>query len=553
MRNSFLETQAKGKRALIIVPHEDDEINLAGSLMYDLLQKGVEVFCAFTTNGDYSFRAETRMKEAAASLRILGVRQILFLGYGDTSNQYTGGHVMTSENDVFISPSGHHETYGAAGFFDFAFLRNGRHHPYVRASFLSDMEDLLLAVHADMIFCVDCDVHADHRAASMIFEEAMGHLLQRPENDYKPLVFKGFAYATSFGAPCDFYALNILSVPHPEPREDLLIDSSVYDWKRRVRFPVLPCCRGSYLRHNLLYRALFQHASQSAALHAVRIVNGDAIFWQRRTDNLAYRAEVQASSGVAEHVVDFRLYTLRDLRSTRLSFAKSSYWCPSEADGRRMLTFRWKVPQTIAVLCIWGPIEAETQGSGIRVSFDTGYEVDLGCLPPRGRVLTKKIPVQQGVHSCTVELLEKEQPCCLAQVEFYETSQQCGEEPFIKMEIDGRFVYEEILPASMQTCRVQVYAYGIRKPVHYQLRSECGSTVTEDGVVHFATGERQVRLRAEIAGRSDIFDEITLTRCSRWFCWRRSILQQLERLLLRFYLKKYRKYTHIRHKYLKKL
>lgn len=553
MRNSFLETQVTGKRALIIVPHEDDEINLAGSLMYDLLQKDVEVFCAFTTNGDYSFHAETRMKEAAASLRILGVRQIIFLGYGDTSNQYADGHVMTSENDVVVSPSGHYETYGTAEFSDFAFLRTGRHRPYVRAYFLADMEDLLLAVHADMIFCVDCDVHADHRAASMIFEEALGHLLRRPENDYKPLVFKGFAYATSFGAPSDFYALNILSVPHPEPREDLLIDFSVYDWKRRVRFPVWPCCRGSYLRHNLLYRALFQHASQNAALHAVRIVNGDAVFWQRRTDNLAYQAEVQASSGIAEHVVDFRLYTLRNLRSTQLSFSASSYWCPAGTDGQRMLTFHWKTPQTIAFLCIWGPIEAEAQGSGIYVSFDTGYGGYLGCLPPHGRRLAKKIPVQQGVHSCTVELLEKEQPCCLAQVEFYETSQQCGEEPFIKLEIDGRFAYEETLPTSMQTCRVQVYAYGIRKTVQYQLRSEYGSTVTEDGVVHFAAGERQVRLRAEIVGRPDIFDEITLTRVPRWFCWQRCILQWLESSLLRFYLKKYRKYTHIRHKYFKKL
>ncbi len=553
MKNSFLETRQEDRRALVIVPHEDDEINLAGSLMYDLRQKGVEVFCVFTTNGDYSFCAETRMKEAAASVRILGVRRMIFLGYGDTSNAYAGGHVFTAEHEVFVSPSGHRETYGAAGLPDFAFLRTGRHRPYLHASFLADMEDLLLSVRADMIFCVDCDVHADHRAASMIFEEAMGHILRRPGNDYTPLVFKGFAYATSFGAPRDFYALNLLSVPEPEPGEGQIIGSSDYGWERRVRFPVHPCCGGSYLRHNLLYRALFQHASQSAALHAGRIVNGDSVFWQRRTDNLAYQAEVRASSGEAERVADFRLYALRDLRAKRLLYDARAYWRPENGDEKRSLTFRWKTPQTIAFLSFWGPIEAEKPGTELLVTFDTGCALRLGPLPARGFPLEKEIPAQRGVRCCTVELLEKDRPCALAQAGFYASAQQPGAEPVLKLEIDGQFAYDYILPKAVQTCRVQAYVYGSGKPVCYQLAGAHGSTVSADGVVRFAAGERQVRLRAELDGQPEIFDEITLTRASRWSCRRRWLLQRLEKACLRFFLKKHRKYTHIRHKYLKQL
>lgn len=52
--NSFLNQSASGQKVLVIVPHEDDEINVAGSLMYHYVQSGAEVFCAFTTNGDYS-------------------------------------------------------------------------------------------------------------------------------------------------------------------------------------------------------------------------------------------------------------------------------------------------------------------------------------------------------------------------------------------------------------------------------------------------------------------------------------------------------------------
>lgn len=32
--NSFLDSPARGQKVLVIVPHEDDEINVAGSVMY---------------------------------------------------------------------------------------------------------------------------------------------------------------------------------------------------------------------------------------------------------------------------------------------------------------------------------------------------------------------------------------------------------------------------------------------------------------------------------------------------------------------------------------
>ena len=37
---------------MVIIPHEDDEINLAGSLIYGARQEGVPVKCVFLTNGD---------------------------------------------------------------------------------------------------------------------------------------------------------------------------------------------------------------------------------------------------------------------------------------------------------------------------------------------------------------------------------------------------------------------------------------------------------------------------------------------------------------------
>lgn len=319
--NSFLDAPAMGQKVLVIVPHEDDEINVAGSVMYSYVQKGADVYCAFTTNGDYSFWAHTRMHEAWRSLQTLGVQHVVFLGYGDTSNHYPGGHWFYSPEKAVTAPSGHHETYGCDNFPDYAFAKRGIHRPYCRKSMKTDLKDLIEDIQADIIFAVDNDVHADHRATSLLFEEALGELLCRPGNTYHPMVFKGFAYCTSFGAPKDFYADNIKSVPKPPVCEDNLIDISLYEWNRRVRFPVFPACRGFYLRRNVLYQALFQHASQSAALHAVRIANGDAVFWQRRTDNLAFQAIIMASSGKVERLRDFKLLDVDQIDDKKMVFA----------------------------------------------------------------------------------------------------------------------------------------------------------------------------------------------------------------------------------------
>ena len=221
--NSFLNQSASGKKVLVIVPHEDDEINVAGSLMYHYIQSGAEVFCAFTTNGDYSFDAVTRMKEAWRSLQVLGVRKIFFLGYGDTSNAYAGGHLFYATDKAVTSPAGHQETYSCHDFPDYAFVKRGQHSCYCRQNFKQDLTDLILDIRADLLVVVDCDVHADHRAASIVFEDALGDILRQPGNSYHPTVLKGFAYCTSFGAPKDFYADNIRSVPKPSPGDLSLI------------------------------------------------------------------------------------------------------------------------------------------------------------------------------------------------------------------------------------------------------------------------------------------------------------------------------------------
>ena len=90
-------------------------------------------------------------------------------------------------------------------------------------------------------------------------------------------------------------------------------------------------------------------------------------------------------------------------------------------------------------------------------------------------------------------------------------------------------------------------------PVVYTVVGGDGGEVGRNGLVRFASNSRQLVIRASLKGNPEIYDEIRLYRESSITLAKRNIAQWLENKMLTFYLKKYRKYTHIRHKYLKQL
>lgn len=75
----------KGKTLMVIIPHEDDEFNIAGSTIHGSILEGIHVICVFSTWGDNSYTPDIRRREAVKSLSTLGVKEhdIIFLGYPD--------------------------------------------------------------------------------------------------------------------------------------------------------------------------------------------------------------------------------------------------------------------------------------------------------------------------------------------------------------------------------------------------------------------------------------------------------------------------------------
>lgn len=297
------------KNVMIIVPHQDDDINLAGGLIEQYVEGGSDVTVVFTTNGDRYLPAETRAAEAVNVLTTLGVQKenIYYMGFGD--QWVPQAHNGTEISHIYNSPEPDAvwtSLFGAAATYSTESIACYQQLPYTRSNYLLSIQNIIQEKMPDTIFAVDFDAHIDHKSADLFFEEAMCSILAL-NPDYHPTVYKGFAYGTAWHAEDDYYSsINLLSTTLPT--EDVWSTSAFgYSWDARLRFPMSESNLNRVLLNNSVYRSLNQYRSQDAYTRATRILNGDKVFWERRTDSLLYGAEIFVGQAKTDLLNNFKL------------------------------------------------------------------------------------------------------------------------------------------------------------------------------------------------------------------------------------------------------
>ena len=462
--NVFFHKSYQSTRVLVLAPHPDDEINVAGNMILTLREAGAEVYVAYSTNGDFDWPAEIRFREVEESLRILHVDSDHFflLGYGDTYNHTGKPHVFYAEQTV-ASPAGYTETYGVPDHPDYIYYKENQHHTYTRQHYLEDLERLISDIRADIIFCVDYDMHADHRMLSLSFETVMGHILKNKDMDYHPTVYKKFAYAMGFTAAQDYSVINNRETIRPvvgeiEAYPYDLIDQSCFGWPERVRFPVNYLCITSDLKKNPLAQAVFAHKSQRNEKNILGLLNSDDVYWQRRTDSLGYSARVMATSGDASHVNNFQLLSTLDIDDTIPTF-DTNLWKPEKNDPDKMLHFSWDQPQEIAQIRLYGNFSEEGSIEQIEISCDNGFSQKVGPLLKKGTPLV--IPVIGGkeIRSCSVKILKMTgNGAGISECEFFkEPVAENRIAPFIKIMVQDNFVYQYYYSKKTQNIDLNIY------------------------------------------------------------------------------------------------
>lgn len=377
-----------GNTIMVVVPHEDDEINTAGATIYDAKKEGFRVICVFLTNGDWEYPADIRFNEAINALAVLGVpeKDIIFLGYPD------GG--VHAERSVFqhgrsekINVLGQDETYGTKTHPDYAIKCYGHHQAYTFSNLLMDLKNVILEHRPDTLIVTDFDSHPDHRMCSLAFEMVMGHILNMCDNIYHPLVLKGFAYADGFESIKDFPGKHVISTRINKKRlsyPEYDTDNPVYEWAQRVRFPVSKECKTMDLSQNKIFQALTCHMSQKANRRARSIINGDQIFWLRRTDNLIYEGNIEVSSGESKYLHDFRMMGTEDI-SVKRPIMADYLWIPERGDLHRTCRCTFKEPKKIQEIVLYGNIEEDSRIEEGEIIFSTGYRCCTGALRNGGK------------------------------------------------------------------------------------------------------------------------------------------------------------------------
>ena len=514
--NSFFDKSYFGTRILILAPHPDDEINIAGNMILTLAAAKAEIFVAYSTNGDFEQKAEIRAQEAVDALKILGIprEKIIFLGYGD-------GHKLSDTPTQ--SPAGYVETYAAENFVDYSKKTFGRHSSYTKQNFKRDLKSLLLELRANIIFCVDFDNHQDHRTLSILFEEVLGEILSE-RSDYRPEVYKKFAYATAFTAAADFYAPNLLSTPKPKLGEtdtyDFdFIDRANYIWENRVRFPVM--YSQTLLKGNPIAEAIFAHKSQRNEWNSLRIINSDEIFFERRTDSQIFFAKVTATSGDAAKVKDFKIIDTTDVVISPAQIA-NNLW-----QGKKIF-FEWKEPIQVQRIVIYGnplddapaKISLRLELANMRAVIDkAGISLDNvknfnAELPSRGRPLiidTEKIFVTRA----EISAINAGKNFGLAEVEFFANAEPLHKiPPFIKLTVNDNFFYNYSVPYELDKISIGLYRFHVDAPV--KVTATAGdenilSEIIDDELILNLGKATEIVLTAEVVG-SDIYDRAIIRR-----------------------------------------
>src|SRR5689334_779305 len=134
---------------LVLAPHPDDEIIVAGGILYAAQQAGREVTVAVVTNGDFLGLdyGDVRQNECVAGLAVLGIPEdrIVFLGYPDAGLLPLWNNAPASST-IYLSPyTGRDATYATRGRggTDLHTALTGAPGPYNRPTLVGDVRALL--------------------------------------------------------------------------------------------------------------------------------------------------------------------------------------------------------------------------------------------------------------------------------------------------------------------------------------------------------------------------------------------------------------------------
>lgn len=478
-----------------------------------MYKNGADVRVVFATNGDKRVSAYTRQSEACNALEKLGIprEKVIFLGYPDGTQLYVG-------KKAFSFSSGWDHTYAGKGFKDYHFDRFGTHAKYTAENMVDDIESVVLEYRPDYILAIDFDTHTDHRGVSISFEKAMERILKK-ESGYTPKVLKCFGYSLAWKSKPDFYALNIKStvMQDREKNNDPSYETDVpqYRWNNRVRLPI----DKKSLSHSILrcsgYKALSEHLSQYAYCYSERIINGDSVYWNRRTDSLTYNADISVSSGDASLLNDFRLIGVGNRTAgpnVKLENCVSRF---DKNDAQKTVTVKFDSPKTVSCVSLYDNFGLNSNILGGVITFSDGSKVEVPALNADGSETRVVFEPKHNITSFTFKVTEYEGVAGLDEIEAFENADYDMGFSLIKLKNADTddYIYNYLITPDEKSLNLGAYASD--QNAGYTIKIIEGDGVKLEGnTLVFDDDFEKCTVRAELNGDPSTYDQITVKRLS---------------------------------------
>lgn len=442
-----------GRSVMFIVPHEDDEINMAGATIYGAIQEGLDVYVVFLTNGDYEYTFDVRRNETYQMAKEIGLPQenIIFLGFGD----FIGHEIIQNKSGIINSRTNHDKTYGL----DFASLVMNEAQPYSWSGIIQSLIDVMLHFKPDTIIATDYDTHVDHRLCTLTVANAIEWIIKY--TDFRPQFFNGFAYATGYETVDDYFDNNLLSTiinKRALPSNEFSTGNPTLSWTHRLRIPVLCDCREGSLVTNPIFKAMAAHMSQEGYKRGARLINGDQVFWRRRTDNLALHAEITVSSGEASYLNDFLRFNIANVKLN--SYNPDDYmWIPTIDDIERKVRIAFNKTTVLQVIQLFGNVHNTYNYCSIRIEMSNGKQIVLKEIAYMGQGISYVF--DEPVSLEWIDIYIDKQCLGLSEIELYSNNNDIYD--YCHILADNQFMYDWIVYPGEKIPMITPYIESLRK------------------------------------------------------------------------------------------
>lgn len=237
-----------GKKVLLLVPHADDEVNSAGSLLIQFARYGVKCKVVYSTRGDKYTSEGRRRHEIFKSLARVKIYKddIYFLRFDDFEEEDIAKH----GKQLFGDKEG-----------------------------LDKIIRIIKDYRPDIIITNDRDDHPNHVELSELTDRAVSSVVSE-DKDYRLFYLKTYAYSLAYKAAPDYRPCNLGASVRPDE-----INNPDFVWEDRLRFPVPASARTKVLELSDIFKMLGEHHTQGACLHACMVANSDKVFWPVGTDD----------------------------------------------------------------------------------------------------------------------------------------------------------------------------------------------------------------------------------------------------------------------------